>query len=1028
MMKAKLLYVVLLLCAFATPAFAQQRTITGKVTDDASQGIPGISVFIKGTTQGTTTNADGGYSLNATDGAMLVFQGIGYTTQEIALTAANTLDIQLVTDNQILGEVVVTGTADGMTKEKIPFGLATIDQKLLQQVPGVDAGQALQGKIAGVTVMQGAGPGGAPSIRFRGATQLTASNAPLILIDGVITDGSIGDINAEDIYKMEVVKGASGASMYGSRAGNGVLHIITRKGQGLKSGETKVTFRNEFGGSSVIKDYPLATKTPYEFNPDATVKVDADGDPISIDGLVNKNFPKYTNQQKKFFTPGNFMTNYLAVEGKNDKTGFLISFQNMNRSGVIKVNDGYQRRNLRVNVNHQLSEKISLSLSSAYINSDDDFVQNGQAGPFFALTFMPPNADLEATNPSDGSPYRWNAARIAQTGALEINPLYRMSNNKMRDNLNRVVGGTEVRYDVLEWLTLSAVYGVDREDFRRRNSYPVGYLPNSPTGTIGGRLTETASARFSQNTWANAIAKKKFGELNTTFRVSFLREKSDYRLIEARAQGFPSPGLVNLGAGDPAQSALSSIIEERVAHNVFAAGSLDYKDRYILDFLVRQDKSSLFGKDNRSRTFYRVSGAYRILQDVVIPGIDEWKLRASYGTSGQRPSVFNAQYETYGISGGSLVKQNLGNTKLKPSVSAELEIGTDIQFLKRYSATFNYSRAVTDNQILLAPLSTVEGLGFADQWKNAGELTGSSIEMALNATIVETKDIQWSAGLVFGRIRQKVTRLDIPGQRFGPGNNQDASSPPFFLREGENLGIMYGQRYARTSEDMQYVLGSNGQPVDATLYTQNADGLMVLKTAEGKSTEAPIRMTNPDDKTLFWKIGDSNPNFNLALNSTFTWKGLSLYFLFDWKSGGDVYNLSKQWAIRELRHNFVDGGKHSAYYGAVSNLSSVPTDYFVEKASYIKLRELNISYRFTRENLVKLGDWAKLFREIRVGVVGRNLLMITKYSGVDPEVSSDPPATVQTSAANNFDRTIFGFDAFGYPQFRTFSGFVTFSF
>ena len=169
-MKAKLLSIVLLLCAFALPAIAQQRTISGKVTDDQSQGVPGISVLIKGTTQGTTTSIDGGYSLSATDNATLVFQGIGYTTQEIVVGASNTIDVSLVTDNQMLGEVIVTGTADGMVKEKVPFGISTIDQKLIQQVPGVDAGQALQGKIAGVTVVQGAGPSGADAVPRGAAT------------------------------------------------------------------------------------------------------------------------------------------------------------------------------------------------------------------------------------------------------------------------------------------------------------------------------------------------------------------------------------------------------------------------------------------------------------------------------------------------------------------------------------------------------------------------------------------------------------------------------------------------------------------------------------------------------------------------------------------------------------------------------------------------------------------------------------------------------------------------------------------
>ncbi|MCU0444822.1 MAG: SusC/RagA family TonB-linked outer membrane protein [Microscillaceae bacterium] len=1026
-MRQKLLFCFLLCFALSWSLVAQERSITGKVTDaETGEGIPGVSVFIKGTNSGTVTDGMGNYSISASVGTTLVFQAVGIVAKEVIVGAESIINVTLVADTQQLGEVIITGTATGVVKEKLAFSVATVDSRLIQQVPGVDPGQALQGKIAGVTVVQGATPSDAPSIRFRGATQLTAGNAPLVLVDGIITDGSLADINAEDIMRIEAVKGASGASLYGSRAGNGVLQVITRRGLDLPIGTTRVRFRTEYGSSSTIKDYPLATKHPYVVNPDGTFARTQTGAVLQeADGLVNNDFPRFTNQQKRFFSPGSFMTNYLSIEGNSGKTNFLVSFQNMDRTGVIKVNNGFQRQNFRVNVDHSLSKKLTLSTSTLFSRSVDDAVTNGQGGPFFALIFMPPNADLEASNSEDGSPYNWNAAREALPGALEINPLYRMSNNKITDRRNRLLSNVELKYDILEWLTLSGQFSLDKEDSRGRNIFPVGYLPNQPTGSINGILTENSFNRTSINAWLNLLIKKKFGDFNTVFRASYLWEDSRSDFISAQARNFPVPNIINLGAGDPAQYSATSNFEVRKAENYFATASLDYKDKYILDALFRVDGSSLFGENNRYRNFYRLSGAWRITKDFNISGIDEWKLRASYGTSGQRPGVFDAQYETYTVSGGTISPQTLGNRDLKPSISSELEIGTDIAFLKRFTFTFNYAKTVTKDQILLAPLSANAG-GFLNQWRNAGTLEGTVFEAALNANVIKTKNITWDLGLVFNRIRQKVTKLGIPPQRFGPGNNGEADSPPFFLREGENLGIMYGERYAQTPEDMALVLGTNNQPVDAALYSRNSDGLMVLTSSIGTSAEVPVRMTNPADGTRNWKIGDSNPDFNLALNSTFSWKNLSVYFLFDWKQGGDVYNLSRQWAIRELRHQFVDGGKHASYYGNVSNFSTVPTNYFVEDGSFVKLRELNISYGFTKSQLMKLGDWAKLFQEIRLSLVGRNLFMITKYSGVDPEASAQPP--LAPGASNNFDRTLFGYDAFGYPQFRTISGSIQITF
>lgn len=1014
-MKRILLITFMLVSALVTVSWAQTRSVTGTVTsaEDGST-LPGVNVILQGTTTGTVTDIDGNYRLDVPEeGGTLTFTFIGLATQEVAIGARSVVDVVMESDVEQLGEVVVTGVADATSRKKLAFSVGSVDGDLIQQVPATSPAAALQGKVAGVRINAPTGtPGQAPSIRLRGSTQITGSQAPLIIVDGAITEGTLADINVEDIERMEVIKGAAGASLYGSRAGNGVIQIITKRGKGMAVGETQVTFRTEYGVSSLPGDYPIASRHHYLLDADGNFALSAGGTvQLDPDGYLDNPWPRFNDHVSDVFDPGSFLTTFVSVGNRSEKTNIYASFQYSDQQGVTKFLDGYQRKNFKLNADHQISNKVSLSLSTLYSRSENDLPFDGQGGPFFGLVFTRPSVDLLAPNEEDGSPYNWDAGR--ELGfATETNPLYQLANNDRTRDRQRFIGNAELRYDVTDWLTLSGQYSIDAEQNLFEDFLPKGYLDEG-AAAIGGELDKINYNNTAQNAWLNLIAKKTFGEFTTRFRASYLWENSFYEDFRGIGKNFPVGGIRTLAAASD-RTLLYSSTEERTAENYFVTAGFDYKDRYIIDGLFRVDGSSLFGEDNRYRNFFRVSAAYRLSEDVTIPGVQEFKLRASYGTAGQRPSEFNAQYETYTISGGRPFKDVLGNKNLKPSVSQEFEVGVDVDFLDRFNLEVNYATTKTIDQILLVPLSANAG-GYTSQWQNAGTLESTAFEVALGANIINTNSIRWDVGVVADRIRQKITEFGPPEQRTGPGSNDGQF---FYIREGEDFGIMYGNKFVTNQAQLQTMGLSEGD------YVKNSDGYFVPQGSLGTSGEAPIKFIDEEGNDQF-VIGNVNPDFNMGFNSSFSWKNLSLFVLFDWRKGGDVYNLTKQWVFREnLHEEQVNSGKHFSYYQALYNTNQ-PVAHFVEDGSYLKLREANISYTLTKDQLGSLG---RVFDDIRFSLIGRNLLTFTNYSGLDPEVSSPAFNSSEISDANNDDPTNFNIDSFSYPNFRTISGSIQFRF
>jgi TonB-linked SusC/RagA family outer membrane protein len=1027
-MKRILLLSFMLCFTLFGQVLAQDRTVSGKVTsaEDGST-LPGVNVIIKGTSRGVTTDIDGNFTISVPSaGGTLVFSFIGLTSEEVEIGSKARIDLKMRADVKTLGEIIITGVATGTPQKKLTFSVGKVNEDLIQQVPAVNPGTALQGKVAGVRVRSGGGtPGGAPDILLRGATSLVTSSAPLIIVDGVLTEGSLADINAEDIESMEVVKGAAAASLYGSRAANGVINIITRRGSRLAKGETIVKVRSEVG-QSFLEHRPAKTRHHAFLLSDGTdqrtdgytgeVTFIPSGYPnparLNPTGVMETPFPFIEDHFGQVFKPQTFNTNYGSVSSNLGNTQFLASYQYTDQQGIIELANGNQRNNFRINLDHQPNDKIKISSSTLFSRSTTDLngaaAGGGARNPMYSLMFLDPHARILEPN-ADGTPYKWNPNVLS----LEPNPLYALNNRQWTGNNMRFLGNYKVSYMPVSWATVDAEYGLDRINYLENRYTPKGYLDIAAVAQARlGEVYRYTSNRTAQTLSLTGSIIKSFGDFNTRTRVQYMYEDNQGERFEALGQDLKVAGINNLNNANQDNLSVWSANDQIVAKNYSAIFAADYKDKYIFDALIRRDGVSLFGAEQRWQTFYRVSGAYRISEDVKIPGIQELKIRSSYGVSGLRPP-FAAQYEVINLTNGNIgVPLTIGNPMLQPAFNKEFESGLDVNFLNRFNFQFSYARSNNEGQILQVPQSAASG--FRNQWMNAGTLETNVFEFTLGANLVKSSAFTWDINIVADRIRSKITSLDRPGFNVGPDN-------AFFIQEGETFGIFYGRKWARSLEDVKNQV-PEGRDVN-DIFVVNNHGYVVRRAQIGTTAEVPILMTDDEGQILQTKIGDINPDFNLGFANTFRFKGLSMFVLFDWQQGGQVYNQTRQWLVRDGLAGEMDAGrlpnnqrKSNAYWQALYNQNNI-NSHFVEDATFVKLRELSFNYSFGKNIFESAG--LRFVRDVKIGVVGRNLLTLTKYSGFDPEVG-----TSQGGVGAN----IYRWDSFGYPNFRTFSGSIEITF
>jgi TonB-linked SusC/RagA family outer membrane protein len=1100
------------LLALTSPVRAQDAVVHGRVSDDRGDALPVATVQIPELSLSVLTNNEGGYTIFVpavrVSGKAVTIRArtIGHkpSARQIVLRLGDqTEDFKLATDVNQLDAVVVTGVQEATERVKVPFNVTSLDASKLP-VAASNALTELQGKLPANIVSNSGRPGDQPAVLLRGPTSLNAqgrSQDPLYIVDGVILNGSLPEINPNDIEHIEVVKGAAGASMYGARAGNGVINITTKSGHRATDGVT-FSVRSEAGISDIERDFGIAQRTALLMSEDGrqfctavtgqptcaqtfdyaywqqainNQATDWAGNPPSIPvdpgSTINPNtgggalrqrfqvdpWPGHIyNAVRQVVTNNPYLDNNVDLTGRYGATRFYASAENLKQEGAIRYLQGLARTSFRANVDQAIGSQLNVAVRTFYSRSSQDgFNQDAGGNAFFVLTRQPGIANVLAVDTLGRLYIRPN---LQGGGAQNANPVYQLANIDRQDITNRFIGGVTLQYTPATWFNLS---GNVSYDMRRTNSVQFrdkGYRstgPNPAPATNLGFIFRNGSPNESINGDVTATARHDFGRhLRTRYTVRYSYEQRDSSIAAGQGDILSFKGIDALTNATLDQT-ITSYGQSTRQIGLFAGANVEYKERYILDGLVRRDGSSLFGAGHRWATFGRVSGAWLVHLEPwwFTDKVSEFKLHASYGTAGNSPS-FAGQYESFGIgAGGVPVLQFLGNKDLGPEIHHELELGADIELLGKFGLTATYARSRINDQILPAPVSV--GTGFQNQWRNAGALLNISHELSLTLPFVQRHDVTWTMSLIYDHNRSFITQLDVPPYSYGA--NLQATDQIFLARAGEQIGTFYGRAFLTSCGQLPAPF--NGDCGAGKAFQMNDQGFLVWV---GAGNTPGLGITNnlwqtqlpgsqaPWGVALNWgmpiilrgaganrqsaqivRLGNVLPDFRFGITQNLTWKRFSMYALLDAAIGQSVWDQGFHWAHLDFLSKDVDQTSASVrtakpigyYYRAgapdgtgIGGLYDIlgPNNFSVEKASFAKLRELLVSYRVGP--IAGAGDW-------QVSVVGRNVLTITGYRGFDPEVGI-PNVGTQAGASQGGQLNsgaLNAVDAFTFPNLRTFT-------
>ncbi|MEX2281848.1 MAG: SusC/RagA family TonB-linked outer membrane protein [Gemmatimonadota bacterium] len=1006
-------------------------SIRGTVRDaEGNAALAGAQISIEALRVGTVSNADGRYSVAnvpaGTHSVTVTLIGFAAERRSLTVTAGAATVADFVMRTQVLGmsEIVVTGVTEATSTARLPFTVAKVSKEDMP-VPPRTAESAIQGKVAGVTIVQSTQPGEAAAIMLRTPVSINRNTSPLIVVDGTILTSSIVDISSLDIESIEVIKGAAAASLYGSRAGAGVLQIRTTRGSSIPENRTRFSMRTEYGSSDIPHPIEWARQHPYRLNAQGQFlnssnqvverRQDAAFKPVPFqDGTYPT--PIF-DHVKSLFDPGANLTQHASFGYNGGNTSWLASGSYHRTEGVTLELDGYRRADFRVNLDHRLANAVSFSSSLFHLRStqDDPF-----GGALFDFINIAPDVNLLQPD-EDGTKYAFQP----DDDGIRPNPLYGLATQTHEDKRQRTLASLDIRYNPVSWIGFDVNGSYDRSDRNNLDWVPKGVkTPDFPDGDEPGSLGRLSAQTSGINASVGASLSRDFGSLRTRTTARALIERQDAEEIEANGEVFSVGGLPDLNAITVAQVESNSSKVRSTGY--FLTSDMDWADKYIVSGLVRRDGSSLFGADERWHTYYRMSGAYRVTEEPwwPVPAINEFKLRYSRGTAGGRPN-FADRYEVFSVqTGGGLQLVTLGNPALKPEHSTEQEFGIDLVALSRVSLQLTYAKQRTIDQLVSVPLPRI--FGFGTKWENAGTVEGYTYEATLEARLVERPNLRWSMNLVADRSRNKIAEYDRPCHTDNRG----------FRCAGETLGMLYGDKFLDRADELPAaVLAARDQ------FQVNDDGLLVwvgagntwrdglsnkctptnaAGTCWGTTTSIagqtfnwgmPIKLVDSTGATRRVKIGDSNPDFKVGVANSVTWKGINLYALVDAQVGGDIYNATKQRMYQHQRHHDEDQAgkpderkKPITYYTPGLYNADVDISWFVEDASFVKLREVSLRYTLDRARFAPLARVG--LERASLSLIGRNLHYWTGYSGYDPEVNGSGQAHTRA-------------DDFDFPSYRT---------
>ena len=1024
-MKKLLQISFLLLLIVAQSSYAQTRVITGRVTSsDEGTGLPGVSVTVKGQTQGTLTNETGDFRLSAADNATLVFSFIGFKTTEERVGNRSVINVQLQADIRNLNEVVVTGYGQQI-KRDLTGNIAKIRPNDIQDQPVATFDQAIQGKAAGVQINAGSGKlGQGIQVRVRGQSSVSASNQPLYVVDGtpITTDNlaleggatnPLADINPQDIESLEILKDASAGAIYGSRAANGVVLITTKKG---KSGRTNVNFGIQVGSSEPTRKLQFLNTDQYvKFYRQAAANSDR------IDGYDAADPDSYTSYMESFFktqglgtygTANQASTNWgdlafqkapyqqydMNLNGGNEKTSFYISGQILDQKGIL-IGNQLTRYSGRINLDHKVSDRFRIGFNTGLTRTLNKRISGDrQFDNPMQMVALPPMTP--ANDPQTGLPVGTPPGDISIP--TYYNPLINVGNAYYNTTVYRNISNVYGQLQIIKGLTFRSEFGLDVLNQQEEQYY------NSKTQRNFGAPQGLGRSAFSR---VENYTTNNFSNYNTTFGrhaidgvlgMSYQQSQRKNNYIEG--QDFPSDAYRQIASAARKTNGTSNETNYRFL-SYFARANYKFADRYLLGLSARIDGSSRFGRDSRYGFFPAVSGGWVISEEDFLKNnnaVSFLKLRASYGRTG------NAEIDNFpqlglftGDAGYAALPgqrpSQLANPNLKWETTDQFDIGVDYGFLNnRINGEIDYYNKQTTG--LLLNVNVPGTTGFATQYRNVGSLENKGFEFVLN-TENTTGAFRWTTSLNAATNRNKVTNLQ--GQIIEGGLNAMSRAV-----EGQPLGAFFTAEYA----------GVDPKTGDAIWYknTPNADGTVDRTT------------TNTYNQAQRVVVGSPLPKWTGGITNTFSYKGITLSVFFNGVFGNKI--------------NFYGVGRYSSANGRFEDNQTVnqlaawtpenpntnvpearlffnngaqPSSRFILDGSFVRLRTVTLSYNLPKA----LINRAKL-NSVRLFVTGQNLLTFTNYAGWDPEVNADD---VVTNIAQ-------GYDFYTAPQARTLTGGINIGF
>ena len=873
--------------AVANTAHAQGAVISGKVTTDQGREIAGANVIIPELNISVATNPAGNYSITVPTARLngsttsLRVRAIGYVPKASTVTLSagtQTANFSLEQDINRLEAVVTTGVTGATVATKLPFSVSRIDSADMK-VPATNPLSQLAGKVPGATIISASGrPGASPAVLLRGPTAITGAGrgqSPLYIVDGVILadqgsstgGGGLPDINPQDIESIEVVKGAAASSLYGARAGNGVISIKTKSGVNAGEG-VHFNARTEYGTSDVERHLPINQNHALEMDETGTrfcitvagqgrfqcartidyaseaYRINDQGGDFALNpvgtfpldpgssltkpevgltsAFLTHIWPGYNyDAVSQFVRPKPLINNVVDMRGHYGNTAFFASASNLDQGGAIQFLNGFQRNSARINLDQQIGSRWSASLTSYFARGQKDgFYTEDGGNAFFRLTRTPPIVNLDAVDSKGRLYIRPN---LQGAGSQNNNPLYPLQNDNQVTKTNHYIGGGTLRFVATDWLNFEGNLSYDGSQNNLDNFDDKGYRTTTASAGDASFLRKSSEQLQSYNSSLNMnVLHDMLTDMHSRTSVRYLFERQDYDYRRGQAQGLSVVGVPTLDNGTLLKSVTSTTQSIRSV-GFFVAEDVDWKDRYIVSALVRRDGSSLFGRANRWKTFGRGSLAWRLSQEPwwILPALNEFKLRASVGTAGGRPG-FDWQYETFNVANGVISPQILGNRFLKPESIRENEYGLEMEAFHRIGTTLNYSISNARDQILRVPSPAVTGFGF--QWKNAGVLQNKTFEASINVPIINGRDLTYSTRFIYDRNRAVITHLYVPSFTFGA--TAQATDQIFLAKEGERYGTFYGRVFATSCSQLpSQAAASCGHPGDQ--FQRNSDGYIV---------------------------------------------------------------------------------------------------------------------------------------------------------------------------------------------------------